>query len=67
MSKMDEAIALGTGIEVWVSHPELEDYEVIINSKNNVKVKKAYYDSAYDDNMRLKHNTDIAIEKIHLD
>jgi len=51
----------GAGIEVWVTHPELEDPEIIINSKNNLDYKKQYYNEAYTDDMRLKNNKDIRI------
>jgi len=45
----------------WVTHPELEDPEIIINSKNNLDYKKQYYNEAYTDDMRLKNNKDIRI------
>jgi hypothetical protein len=37
--------------------------EVIINPKENIPAKLAYYKEAYDDRMRLKANTNIQIIK----
>jgi hypothetical protein len=46
---------------ILVDHPDLPEYEEISNPPENWPVKKAYYDKAYDDELRLKANTDIRI------
>jgi len=66
MSKLDKAIKEGKGIEVWVSHPDLVDYEIIINSKRNVEAKKEYYDKAYTDAMELENYKLITIVNVRL-
>lgn len=66
MESMNKALEYDKGIEVWVKHPDLEDFEIIMNSKNNVQEKKKYYDKAYDEDMKLKSFPDISIVKVML-
>lgn len=66
MNSLDSALKNDKGIEVWVKHPDLEDFEIIMNNRNNVKEKKNYYDKAYDEDMKLKSFPSISIVKVML-
>lgn len=54
LNALDLAIEEGTGIKVMIKQPNLNEPEVIFNPANNVAEKKNYYDTAYDDLMKLK-------------
>lgn len=50
-----------TGVEVFISMPNCPESEMIRNPKTNFKAKKAYYEKAYDDELKLKTFPEIKI------
>lgn len=46
---------------VAIKAPGMNKRELILNPIENIEMKLKYYDGAYDDDLRLKANTDIQI------
>lgn len=64
LKRLDEQIELGNKdyfMRVKIAMPDMDGLETIMNPFINFKTKRAYYERAYDDNLRLKANNDIAI------
>ena len=58
---MKESKMLNKSVSIFVSSPDLEDYECISNTPRNIDAKIAYYDKAYNDDLTLKSNNSIKI------
>lgn len=61
LAEMVIAQVQGKGYYIEVTNKDMESPELIINPKDNVAVKREYYSTAYNDDLQLVHNTDIAI------
>ena len=61
LAEIDEAIEENIGLEILVTAPGMPRLEAIINPTENLPYKRAYYDSAYDDDLCLKNNKEIKI------
>lgn len=55
------AIASHRGLVISIQSPDLPAFEIIKNPPENVSLKAAYYDQAYDENLRLRSNPAIKI------
>ena len=55
------ALAQKQGIKVEIASPDMPLNEIIVNPPENVKYKIEYYNAAYDDEMKLKHNPNIVM------
>ena len=64
LEKIDGALNNGWGIKVFIAMPDLPLPEIICNPAENVEGKKAYYDKAYDDEMKLKTFDQIQIKNL---
>ncbi|MGF2144049.1 hypothetical protein ACQUEF_01715 [Vagococcus fluvialis] len=63
---IDVAIETGRGIKVEIKMPDLPSPEFITNPNENLEGKRAYYDKAYDDDLKLKTFDQIQIVGISL-